>query len=150
MATVTEDYHPLGSDAVYSVRILLTFRFPSSGSKSKRIKQIKNILLCFLPASFLHSFSFLLFIVFSRYSDGLDGRGSNPRQGQDCSLLHSVQTDCENHQASYPMGTGGDFTGCNVVGAWSWPFTSVQCRGQEWWSCTSTPPHVFMAWCLIS
>jgi hypothetical protein len=26
---------------------------------------------------------------------------------------------------------------------------SIQCRGNECWSYISTPPHVFMAWCLI-
>jgi hypothetical protein len=25
----------------------------------------------------------------------------------------------------------------------------IWCRGQEWWSYTSTPPYVFMTWCLL-
>jgi hypothetical protein len=32
-----------------------------------------------------------------------------------------------------------------VAGVWSWPLTSIQCRGQEWWSYTSTPPYDFMS-----
>jgi hypothetical protein len=35
------------------------------------------------------------------------------------------------HPASYPMGTGGYFPGGKAAGAWSWPLTSIKCRGQE-------------------
>jgi hypothetical protein len=38
---------------------------------------------------------------------GLDGRGSIPSRGKNCSLLHRVQTGSEAHSASYKMGTGG-------------------------------------------
>jgi hypothetical protein len=57
-------------------------------------------------------------IQFSRYSDGLRaGRpGFDSRQGQDLSLLHSVQTGPEAHPASYPMGTGGSFPGVKQQG----------------------------------
>jgi hypothetical protein len=37
----------------------------------------------------------------------------------------------------------------NVAEAWSCPLTSIQYRGQELWSYTSTPPYVFMTQCLI-
>jgi hypothetical protein len=39
------------------------------------------------------------------------------RQRQDFSLFHSVQTDSVGHQASYPMGIGGDFPGGKATGA---------------------------------
>jgi hypothetical protein len=47
----------------------------------------------------------------SRYSDGLlAGRpGFDSRQGQDISLLYSVQTGSGAHPASYTMDTGGFF-----------------------------------------
>jgi hypothetical protein len=37
--------------------------------------------------------------------------GLDSRQGQDVSLLHNVQTGFGAHQASYPMSTGGFFSG---------------------------------------
>jgi hypothetical protein len=35
-------------------------------------------------------------------------------------------------------------------GAWSWPLTSTYCQCNEWWSYTSSPSYVSMAWCLIN
>jgi len=29
------------------------------------------------------------------------------------------------------MGTSGSYPGSKAVGAWSWPLTSIQCRGQR-------------------
>jgi len=29
------------------------------------------------------------------------------------------------------MGTGVSFPGVKAAGAWSWPLTSIYCRGQE-------------------
>lgn len=47
----------------------------------------------------------------SEYSDGLQaGRpGFYFRQGQEFSLFHSVQTVCEAHSASCPMGNKAEF-----------------------------------------
>jgi hypothetical protein len=42
-----------------------------------------------------------------------------------------VRTDSGAHPTSYPMGTRGSFNGSKAVGGWSWPLTSIQCRGQE-------------------
>jgi hypothetical protein len=53
-----------------------------------------------------------------------------PVGARDFSLLQIVQTVSGAHLALYPMGT-------------------IKRRGQEWWSYTSTPQHVFVAWCLI-
>jgi hypothetical protein len=34
------------------------------------------------------------------------------------------------HPASYPVGTGGSLPGGKASGAWNWPLTSIQYRGQ--------------------
>jgi hypothetical protein len=48
------------------------------------------------------------------------------------SLGHSAQTGSQAHPSSYTMGSGGSFLGDEASGAWSWPLTSVWCRGQEY------------------
>jgi hypothetical protein len=63
-----------------------------------------------------------------RYSDkATEESGLKSRQGQDCSLFHSVKTGFGAHPASHTMGTRG-----KAAWAWSRPLTSIQCRGQEW------------------
>jgi hypothetical protein len=47
-------------------------------------------------------------------------------------------------------GPPGSFPGVKAAGVRSSAPTSHQVRGQEWWSYTSTPPYVFLAWCLIN
>jgi hypothetical protein len=42
------------------------------------------------------------------------------------SPYHRVQTGSETHPGSYPMGIGS-----KAAEVWSWPFTSIWCRGQE-------------------
>jgi hypothetical protein len=68
----------------------------------------------------------------------------------DHSLRHSVHTSSGAHTASYPVDTGGSSPGGKVVCTWSWPVTSTQCRGQEWFRYTPTTSDVFMAWCVIN
>jgi hypothetical protein len=63
---------------------------------------------------------------------------SNEFQSIPSSHLHGAQTESGAHQASYPMGTGGNSPRGKAVEAWSWPFTSMQYRGQDWWSYTFT------------
>jgi hypothetical protein len=58
-----------------------------------------------------------------------EGSEFESRWGQEFSLLHVVQTGSGVH-LTYPMGTGGSFSGDKAAGAWSWPLTSNQCRGQ--------------------
>jgi hypothetical protein len=53
------------------------------------------------------------------------------------------------HPFSYLMGTRGSFRGGKATGAWSWPLTSIQYRGQNEWRYTSTPQYAFMAWCSV-
>jgi hypothetical protein len=50
--------------------------------------------------------------------------GSILCRAKDFSALHSAHTDSEAHPASYPLGTGGSFTGVKAAGACSWPLTS--------------------------
>jgi hypothetical protein len=40
-------------------------------------------------------------------------------------------------------------SGDKAAWAWSWALNSIYYQGQEWWSYSSTPSYVFMAWCLI-
>jgi hypothetical protein len=51
--------------------------------------------------------------------------GLNSWQEQDVSLLHNVQSGSGAHQASYPMSTGGSFSGGKTVGAWNWDKTGI-------------------------
>jgi hypothetical protein len=54
-----------------------------------------------------------------------------PAEAGNYSPHHSVQNGSGAHPASYPMGTRGSFPGGKAAGAWSWPLTSIYCRGQE-------------------
>jgi hypothetical protein len=66
---------------------------------------------------------------------GMDDRGSgfDSRQGAgNFPVHHRVQTGSGAHPASYLVGTRGSFPGDKAAGAWSWPLTSIYCRGQEW------------------
>jgi len=56
------------------------------------------------------------------------------------SLRHRVQTGSGTQAASYPMGTGGSYSGGKKAAAWSWPLTSIFCRVKNAWTYTSTPP----------
>jgi hypothetical protein len=80
--------------------------------------------------------------MLSQYSDGLRAGWWGFDSWQDKSFfLHlNVQTGCGVHPATYQVDTKS-----KAAGAWSWPLTSMQCRGQEWWSYTSIPPYIFMA-----
>jgi hypothetical protein len=72
------------------------------------------------------AWSSAIFVVYlspskrSRYSDWLRVgrprvRSSNPGSGKIFSPFHVVQTGSGAHPASYPMGTGGSFTGGKAV-----------------------------------
>jgi len=47
------------------------------------------------------------------------------------SLCHRAQTGSGAHPASYPMGAGDCFPRGKAAGAWSWPLSSIYCRGQR-------------------
>jgi hypothetical protein len=80
---------------------------------------------------------------------GWTARFQFPAGAKYCSLLHRVPTGPGAHITSYPMGAGGSFPWDKVVGAWSWPLTSVYSRDHERWNYTSIPPYIFIAFCSI-
>jgi hypothetical protein len=43
----------------------------------------------------------------------------------------------------------GSFPAGEAAEAWSWPFTTVWCRGQRMRGGISPPLYVFVAWCLV-
>jgi hypothetical protein len=49
----------------------------------------------------------------------LEGRGLNPGDARDLSLLHIVQTGSGAQPPFYEMGTGNHFPGCKAAGSWS-------------------------------
>jgi len=66
------------------------------------------------------------------------------------SLHRRVQNGSGAQTASYPMGTGGSFSGGKAAGAWSWPLTSIYCRGQSMRGAIHPlPQYASMAWCLV-
>jgi hypothetical protein len=52
------------------------------------------------------------------------------------------------HQASYITRIGGSFPWGNAAGGWNWRLTPSTAEVENDWRYTSTPPYVFMAWCL--
>jgi hypothetical protein len=80
-----------------------------------------------------NNFLALQFSVCIALGYGLDDQGSRVRfsaGAENFSLHHRVQNVSGAHPASYPMGTRGSFPGGKAAGAWSWPLTSILCRGQ--------------------
>jgi hypothetical protein len=81
---------------------------------------------------------------------GLDDRGSRvrfPAGAGNFSLHRCVQNGSGAHPASYPMGNRSSFPGGQVAGAWSWPLTSIYCRGQRMnGAIPPLPQYAFMAW----
>jgi hypothetical protein len=74
-----------------------------------------------------------------------EGSEFESRWGQELSRLHVVQTGSGAHPTSYPIGTGFSFPGGKAAGAWSWPLTSIHCRGQENMNLYIHSPYAFMA-----
>jgi hypothetical protein len=60
---------------------------------------------------------------------------------------HRVQTGSGAHPASYPTGTGGSFPRSKAAEAYHSPPSNAEVENA--WSYTSTPPYVYMAWCLV-
>jgi hypothetical protein len=69
---------------------------------------------------------------------------SIPEKGRDFTLCHHIQTSSGSLSVSYQMGTEGFLT--RDKADHSPPF-SVEVKNA--WSYISTPPYVFMVWCLI-
>jgi hypothetical protein len=82
---------------------------------------------------------------------GTAGRPRNrsiPGRGKRFSLIHSVQTGCGAHPASYTMGTRGSLE-VKLLERETDSSSPSSAEGQDWWSYTSIPLYVLMAWCLI-
>jgi hypothetical protein len=47
-------------------------------------------------------------------------------------LLQNAQSSSGAQPVSYSMGNGGHCHRRKAVRTWSWPLTSIQCRGYEW------------------
>jgi hypothetical protein len=81
---------------------------------------------------------------------GLDDRGSRvrfPTGAGNFSFHHCVQNCSGAHPASYPMGTRDSFPVGKAAGAWRWPLTSIQCRGQRMrGAIPPLPNYAFMVW----
>jgi hypothetical protein len=94
---------------------------------------------------------FCLYYSHASLGYGLDDRGSMVRfqaGAGNFSFHHRVQNCSGAHPASYPMVTMGSFPGGKVAGSWSWPLTSIYCRGQRMSGAIHPlPPYAFMAWC---
>jgi hypothetical protein len=77
--------------------------------------------------------------------------GFDSRQEQ-FSLRYRIQTGPEAYPASYPMGTGRG-GGLSLGVKWrgiesdNSPLSNAEVKNS--WSYNSTPPYVFMAWCLV-
>jgi hypothetical protein len=102
----------------------------------------------------LHLFIYSILILGSSVSTvtgyGLDGRGLiNGRVKIFCPTSQSWDR-LRSPSDILSNSNGGCFSGSKAAGTWSWLFISIQCRDQEWWIHTLTPPHDFMAWCLIN
>jgi hypothetical protein len=84
---------------------------------------------------------------------GLDDWGSRvrfPVRAGNFSLHHRVQTGSGALPVSYTMGTRGSFPGDKAAGAWSWPLTSIYCRGQRMnGAIHPLLQYAFMSWCSV-
>jgi uncharacterized membrane protein (GlpM family) len=66
------------------------------------------------------------------------------------SLHHRVQNGSGAHPASYPMCNRGSFPGGKADGAWSWPLTSILCRGHRMSGTIPLfPQYAFIVWCSV-
>jgi hypothetical protein len=139
------------------------FLFTSLHFTSLHFTSLHFTSLQFTPLPFnLFYFNSLYFTLHYRSRDssvalalgyGLDDRGSRVRfqaRAGNFSLHHRIQNGSGAHPASYPMGTRGSFSGCKVAEAWSWPLTSIYCRGQRMsGALTPLSQYAFMAWCSV-
>jgi hypothetical protein len=82
-------------------------------------------------------------------SYGLDSRGSIPGRGKKFFFMTQRPDRLWGPSSLLSNGYRGSYHRGKATEALSSPITSFYCRGQEWWSYTSTPQHIFLAWFLI-
>jgi hypothetical protein len=112
------------TERIYDTRFIL---HASALADSRRKDNASSSYLLLSPLSpYIISYHYFVFEL-SRYRDALQagGPGFDSQQGQNCSLLHSVQTDSGAHPASYTIGIGGSFPAGKAAGAWRWPVTFI-------------------------
>jgi len=99
----------------------------------------RRLIFHYVSTALLFVLSVLLFhwtFSFQNNRDSIPGRVTN------FYLWHHLQTGCRTHPATLLVGTDISFSGGKAAGAWSWSLTSLYCRSQKTWGCTSTPLHL--------
>jgi hypothetical protein len=76
--------------------------------------------------------------------------GVRSQQWQGFSFCHRVQTGYRVQRASNSTVTGALFPGVNRPGREAGYSVPSSAKIKNSWSYTSTPPYVFMAWCLVN
>jgi hypothetical protein len=84
---------------------------------------------------------------------GLDGRGSRVRfpagAGNFFFTTAVSRLALRPPPSSYPVGTRGSFPGGKAAREWTDHSPPSSADVKNAWSCTSTLPYVFTAWCLV-
>jgi hypothetical protein len=76
--------------------------------------------------------------------------GSIPGGGWEFSLHHRVQNGSGAHSSSCPLSAKVSFPRNKAAEAWSWPLTSIECRGQRMReSIPPLPQYAFTALCSV-
>jgi hypothetical protein len=76
---------------------------------------------------------------------GLDGRGSISGRAKRFPFTPQHPDQFWSPPSLLPNEYRGLVLRWKAARAWSWPFTSIYCRGQDRWSYTSTLTYIFMA-----
>jgi hypothetical protein len=103
----------------HAMKAYWAWRYSTTHSLPRQLKEVSGQVHG--PAAFLLGY-------------GQDDRSSRvrfPARAGNFSLHHHVRNGSGAHPASYPMDTGGSFPWSKAAAAWSWPLTSIYCRGQE-------------------
>jgi hypothetical protein len=100
-----------------------------------------------LPSTPRKSRDSLVRIALGYGRDNRDSRVRFPAGAGNFSLHHRVQNGAGAHPASHSMGIRSSFPGGKAARPWSWPLTSISCRGQIMrGAILPLPQHAFMAW----
>jgi len=95
------------------------------------------------------SSSMLLSHIVTRLQAGRPGFDSRQGQGLFYRRHHCSHTDSGTHPASYPTDTGDISPGAKRLGYEADHLTPYSAEVNNAWTYISTPPYVFMGWCLV-
>jgi hypothetical protein len=151
------DWMFFARDLITATSVGLSFRNRRATASCVPNAQVGCISLHFLPHSPLRRTTWRLLFITDRLQGQmpcgvgyeLGDRGSIPVRGRNFSLRHRFQTCPSAHPASYPFSTRGSYPGGKEAGSESDHSTPPSAEDRNAWKYTSTPPYVFMAWCLI-